>query len=402
MNTIRDRADILDRVLLVLATALVHLWLVVQNRLFEDVVSFGDISLYEYWAFQVQNGAGLYGLETEWVYPVLAFVPIWIASQIPFVSFEVGWLILVFVLNTAAVLLLQEPSDRRRRRSLASWVFLAALFLLGPVAIARIDAVSAALAIFALLAIARKSFATSSVLLTIAGWIKVWPVGIFLVMLGAWRRPTRALFFALAISVFISLLGLAVGSGQVFSFIFAQQDRGVQIESVLATPWLWLASFGQAEIFYDREILTNQIQGPLVSELASISNLFLFLALGLTVVLTIKAVRGGANRRYSFAVASLVAVLNLIVFNKVGSPQFMLWLAIGVVALVFFKVPKITFALVVSGLNLGLTQLIYPVLYLELLSLDLLPLILISARNLLLIVLMIWGYSRLTSKQFRD
>ena len=91
---------------LVAASFLVHLWALTASKLFPDAISFGDLSLYDYWAYQVDNGTGVYGLVTEWVYPALAFVPIWIAGALNLVSYEVSWLAVVFVLNTAAVLLL--------------------------------------------------------------------------------------------------------------------------------------------------------------------------------------------------------------------------------------------------------------------------------------------------------
>ena len=77
---------------LVAASFLVHLWVLTASKLFPDAISFGDLSLYDYWAYQVDNGTGVYGLVTEWVYPALAFVPIWIAGALNLVSYEVSWL----------------------------------------------------------------------------------------------------------------------------------------------------------------------------------------------------------------------------------------------------------------------------------------------------------------------
>jgi hypothetical protein len=97
---------------------------------FPDAISFGDLSLYEYWAYQVENGAGVYGLATEWVYPALAFIPIWIASVINFVSYEISWLVVVFALNTSAALLMVRPASSGKLLSgtYASWTFLGHCF----------------------------------------------------------------------------------------------------------------------------------------------------------------------------------------------------------------------------------------------------------------------------------
>jgi hypothetical protein len=204
---------------------------------------------------------------------------------------------------------------------------------------------------------------------------------------------------ATAISASVIAVGLLVGGTKVFSFIFQQQDRGIQIESVMATPWMWLAKFGSASIFFDDVVLTNQVSGAFVEELASLSNLILFGALAITVLLAIRAVSSGADRNEVFALAALTGVLDLIVFNKVGSPQFMLWVAVPLVALVYFKVKGARAALVMGAAILFLTQLVYPVFYIGLLGLETMPLALLTLRNVLLVALLVWANLQLSKKR---
>ena len=395
-----NQAAILRTSSLVAASFLVHLWALTASKLFPDAISFGDLSLYDYWAYQVDNGTGVYGLVTDWVYPALAFVPIWIAGALNLVSYEVSWLAVVFVLNTAAVLLLvrRERNGGLFSGTYASWAFLSALLFLGPVAVSRIDSVSAALAILGLVAIKRNSTGIAAALFTIAGWIKIWPVALFAAMIAVFKKRLQAIIVATIISASIIGIGLLAGGTKVFGFVLQQQERGIQIESVIATPWMWLAKFGSANIFFDDSILTNQVSGPLVQELASVSNYLLFIALAITVLLAIRAVRAGRNRTQVFALAALTGVLDLIVFNKVGSPQFMIWLAVPLVALVYFGIKKSKVALAMGAAILLLTQLVYPVLYIELLGLEIMPLGLLTVRNLLLVVLLIWANTQLLKK----
>ena len=385
---------------LVAASFLVHLWGLTASKLFPDAISFSDLSLYEYWAYQVDNGTGVYGFATEWVYPALAFVPIWIAGAINIVSYEISWLILVFALNTAGILLLVRPASNGKIFSgtHASWAFVAALFLLGPVAVSRIDSVSAALAIFGLVAIGRNSTGIAAALFTIAGWIKIWPIALFVAMVAAFKKRVQVFFVATLISVSIIAVGIIAGGTKVFSFVTQQQERGIQIESVMATPWMWLAKFGSADLFFDDVVLTNQVSGALVQELASISNYLLFGALGITFFLAIRAIRAGRDRTQVFVLASLTGVLDLIVFNKVGSPQFMIWLAVVLVALVYFGISISKLALVIGAAILLLTQLVYPIFYVELLGLETVPLGLLTLRNLLMVALLIWANVQLSRK----
>jgi hypothetical protein len=400
MGTSVNQVAVLRTSSLVAASFLVHLWALTASKLFPDAISFGDLSLYDYWAYQVDNGTGVYGLVTDWVYPALAFVPIWIAGALNLVSYEVSWLAVVFVLNTAAVLLLvrRERNGGLFSGTYASWAFLAALLLLGPVAVSRIDSVSAALAILGLVAINRNSTGIAAALFTIAGWIKIWPVALFAAMIAVFKKRLQAVVVATIISASIVGLGLLAGGTKIFGFVLQQQERGIQIESVMATPWMWLAKFGSANIFFDDDILTNQVSGPLVQEVAAVSNYLLFIALAITVFLAIRAVRAGRNRTQVFALAALTGVLDLIVFNKVGSPQFMIWLAVPLVALVYFGINKSKVALAMGAAILLLTQLVYPVFYIELLGLEIMPLGLLTVRNLLLVALLVWANTQLLKK----
>lgn len=401
METRSNQVSILRTSALVAGSFLVHLWALTASKLFPDAIAFGDLSLYDYWAYQVDQGAGVYGLVTEWVYPALAFVPIWIAGAINVFSYEISWLLLVFALNTAAALLLVTPPTRGKLFSgtESSWALLAALLALGPVAVSRIDSISAALALFGVVAISRKSQATAAAFFTIAGWIKIWPIALFAALVSAFQNKLRAVIVALGISASIIGTGLLVGGTNVFSFVFQQQDRGIQIESVMATPWMWLAKFGSANIFFDEVVLTNQVSGAFVEELASLANLILFGALSITIFLTVRAVQAGRNRNEVFALAALTGVLDLIVFNKVGSPQFMTWVTVALVAMVYFKVKGSRTALIMGAGILFLTQLVYPVFYIGLLGLETLPLGLLTLRNMLLVALLVWANVQLSKNK---
>lgn len=380
---------------------LVHFWLVLASQIFSEAIPFGDLSLYNYWVFMAENGGGVYGLQVDWIYPALAFVPMLLASVISSENFELGWLAMVFALNTAAALLLIRTNEKAGplRPIAAPLVFLGGLVLLGPVSISRIDSVSASLAVFALVAISRGANRAAAVVFTIAAWIKIWPLAMFLALVASFRERMRALVAGFSISASIVIVGIALGGTAVFSFVFQQQGRGIQIESVYATLWLWLAKFGLAEIYFDDQVLTNQVLGPGVVEVSSISNLLLFAALTLTFVFARRAISLGRDSNEVFVLASLAGVLDLIVFNKVGSPQFMIWILIPLVAAFYFELRYLSVPITLAALVLLLTQLVYPIFYIELLGLELGPLILITLRNLLIVALLVWGNLRLLSQK---
>jgi hypothetical protein len=76
----------------------------------------------------------------------------------------------------------------------------------------------------------------------------------------------------------------------------------------------------------------------------------------------------------------------------------MIWLAVPLVALVYFGITKSKVALAMGAGILLLTQLVYPVFYIELLGLEIMPLWLLTVRNLLLVALLIWANTQLLKK----
>ena len=398
MDTLSKARGTIRAALLISASLGVHVWLVFLSRVFEDARAFGDLSLYNYWAFQLNQGSPIYGVATEWIYPALAIAPIWLPSLFTGKSYELAWLAMVFLINTAVVLAI-DSGRRGVKPTGASWFFMLSIALLGPVAISRIDSISVAMAIFGILRIASARFGVAAFLFTIAGWIKIWPVALFLSMIASFRTRTGPLVIAAGTSVTILLVGFGFGGSAVLSFVGSQQDRGLQIESVLATPWMWLAKSGFSKIYFDDDVLTNQVSGPLVTDLASWSNWFMLLALIITLGLAARAVHNGQKPNHVFVWASLAAVAELIAFNKVGSPQFMLWLAVPLLAGIYLGVSKFKVALASVLVILLLTQLIYPIFYLDLLALEEVPLWILTLRNLLLLGLVVVGNLRLAGKQ---
>ncbi|MEY4396563.1 MAG: hypothetical protein RLZZ40_319, partial [Actinomycetota bacterium] len=75
-------------------------------------------------------------------------------------------------------------------------------------------------------------------------------------------------------------------------------------------------------------------------------------------------------------------IVALIVFNKVGSPQFVSWLGVAVIALVAYWHPRWSPVLLgLVGFIALATHIVYPYVYFDFLNLHIGPLVLITARN---------------------
>lgn len=360
----------------------------------------GDVVLvYEPWSTAAVSGGAIVGITEPGVYPQLALLPMLLTKLLawPLIGFVgtsgaylIGWAVMVTAVDALAFGVLVGRRGTAARRS-AGWFWTAALLLLGPIGIYRIDAVTVALAVIGGLWLIKRPVVATT-LLTVAAWIKIWPGALVLAAVVAARGRIRILLAAVGACAAIVLVLFLVGADRhLLGFLTEQTGRGVQIESVAATPFMWLAHFGAASIDYSFEILTFQIGAPGVSVLAGVLTPTMVVAVAaLIVVGVVKATRGASFPRL-FPPLALTLVAVLIVTNKVGSPQFQTWLIAPVILWIIFDRTR-------SGLPAGvvlvlcaLTCLIYPLTYDGLLHAELVPVFLLTARNLLLIALLVIG-----------
>ena len=353
----------------------------------------GDVTLvYRPWIEQALGGYGVPGLTEPWVYPIAALLPMLAAMAAGPAHYGIAWLVLVILLNAAAFALLLGRGNSPRRRT-AGWWWIAFTAALGPIAVARIDAITVPLAIVALLLMAQHP-RIGGTLLALATWIKVWPAAIIGALLIASTRRWVVLATGLATSALLA--GVVVGSGggaYLFSFVTEQTGRGLQVEAPVATPYLWLAASGveSSVIYYSTEILTFQVAGPSVDTVAAVMTPLLVGAVAVTLFLGARVVRSGAPFVRVLPPLVLALVVTLQLFQKVGSPQFVTWLVAPIVLGIVWRGSRYR---VPAGMALGiaaLTHLVYPYLYVRLLAADPVLVAVLTARNVGYVVLLCWA-----------
>lgn len=361
----------------------------------------GDVQFtYAFWVEQALEAGRIVGIDTAWVYPPLALVPILLPAIAGMDSYAPAWLTMIAVLDAVAVGVLTGWGMRRERLPIAWW-WLGFLVLLGPIAIGRLDAVTVAIGVMAAATVLTRP-AVAGVLLAAGAWIKVWPAGILAVAVVVLRSRLTLLAAGVATSLVVLVAGvLAGGSLSLLSFITEQTGRGLQIEAVIATPWIWAAMAGVpgVEIGYSTEILTFQVGGPGTELAAALTTPALAVAAAAVLVLAWVARRRAVAAERILPPAALGITVALIVCNKVGSPQFSAWLAVPIIlALVVlgrdgwrsWRTP-----IVIASVIAALTQAIYPFLYDALLAADPVAVLLLTARNALSIALFVWAITSL-------
>lgn len=355
-----------------------------------------DIQFYRQWAFEGINNGNWQGISGSWVYPIGALAPMLLAAVLGWGPYQLVWFLIFTALNAAAVAVISRPGTPARFTSAYWW--LAVTALLGPVAVGRVDGLTAPLVIIGLLLLASRPVAASA-LLAVATWMKVWPAAVILAALAVSRRRITLLATGAAVSVLMASV-VAAGGGlrHLLSFIGAQGARGMQMEAPFTTPGLWQAILGSSDayIFEDKVINTREVRGALGEPVAALMSPLLALAAAAVVVLLIWALRRGADAGQLLVTGSLALVSAFIVFNKVGSPQFMLWLGAVVAVGVAWEGRSWRVPAVIMLAVAPLTTLVYPMFYAALYDdLNVAVALLLTVRNILLLVLFCWSVARI-------
>jgi hypothetical protein len=347
----------------------------------------GDVTgVYRFWVESWISGGPLVGVGTDWVYPIAALPPMLLAGALGTGQYLLVWLLMVAVLDAVALVLLA-----RRGLGLAWW-WLAFTLLLGPVAPARIDAVALPIAIVAVLRLADRPVVAAA-LLTLAAWVKVWPAAIVAAIVVAGRRTAATIAAAAATSAAVVVVALLAGGGaHVLSFITAQATRGIQVEAPIALPWLWSAAAGDPDvvIYYDLGILTFQLRGAGVQVAEAVMTPVLVVGVLGVVLLALLARRRGADRLQVLAITAFTFVSAVIALNKVGSPQYLTWYVAPVLLGLLVCGSRFRWPALAVLVAAGLTQLIYPWFYDQVLGADPLMIAVLTVRNLIELGLLAW------------
>lgn len=378
-------------------------------NLYGDGYPLGDVtSVYRYWSDQAIVADFWVGIDGPFVYPILAIVPMLgaqalypLAAALPATAsltvdaglYASTWLTLVMILDLVAFGFL-TGWGRRRDRVAVAWWWIAFLLALGPIALGRIDSVTVPIAVVGVLFISTRP-RVAAVLLTIGAWVKVWPGALVIAIVVASRERWRVLATAVGVSAVIAALALSFGSGiNVLSFVTEQTGRGLQIEAPVTTAWMWMTWAGVpgTSVYYDQDILTWQVTGPGVAAASALMTPLLLLVVGGVALIGIVAVRRGAVASAILPPLMLAILAGMIAFQKVGSPQFVSWLAVPVILGIVthragagpaFRTPA---ALVLIAAVL--THVIYPYLYGYVISVYPAMLVVLTVRNLLLFMIL--------------
>lgn len=232
---------------------------------------------------------------------------------------------------SASFLVLLCISGWRRRNLRGAWTWALFVACIGPILLVRLDLVPGLLValVFALLA---RHPRVSAALLALATLSKLWPGVLAATLVGSRKcRSTwvRLGWFAGALTALAAVSAVAFGVSRLVSPLTYQSHRGLQIESIAATPFIvaaWLDP-SRWEILHSDASRSYEVIGPGVALAAHASTAVMGATLLLALTVAIRRfLRGGWTPEAALFFGFVLACL-LIVGNKVFSPQYLVWIA---------------------------------------------------------------------------
>ena len=383
-----------------------HGWLALVGLVLIPDQAFWDLGLYRYWMWLGINDGQWPVLSGSWVYPAGAIVPMLVAALGGTggdSAYPQAWAAMITVLDAVAVAFLLRARRPGRPQdgttTTGAWWWLAFLVLLGPVAMGRLDAVIAPVVVVGL-SIALNHPRITSALLTAAAWVKVAPGALLIALFVAVRRPWRSVVVPAAIVsvVVVGTVAAFGGTPHVASFLTEQEERGLQIESPGATPWLVAGLFTSTITRYLNEpIVTWEIKGPGTQGAADVLGALFFLALAAAALLLwwrreqlgARMWSGGTDRTELLVRGAMLLTLAMLVFNKVGSPQYIGWLAPPVAVALALRLPGWRTTAWLTLVTAGATQVVFPWFYSEVIAGGPGTTLTLAARNIALVVLLV-------------
>jgi len=279
-----------------------------------------------------------------------------------------------------------------RREALLAYVAIA--LAAAPMIVWRFDIFPALFTVLAMVAVASRKPAWAGFALAIGAAIKLYPAFLVPVFVAyylfgrRWRSAGMVIFGFLAFMAGLATLLFAVAGTDGFTFLAYQQDRGVEIESLMAGVVLAAHNlFGTPiEVFHD--FGSYQVSSPLLAALPG-PNAVLMLSLGAALAVSLflrfqrDAQRFGGVQPQTLVTFVLASVLLVMLANKVLSPQYIAWL-LPLGALLPWR--KSLLVVVICAL----TTIEFPIAFRQLMDAWPALVFVLNLRNLLLLVLFLW------------
>jgi len=339
-NTYRSCVDRYDRKfdIAIFILFLVAICVIAINYIY--IVSYTEVALdYFLSADAIANGVLPFQEynDISWEFPPLAYVFILIprlftSDPMAYQSVYIVMTMMVTMIGLALIMLICRRYEKRALIPMGIYLF--AVYIQYEFFFCRLDVIVCVLTLAAVYLYLEKRYPWAFILLAIGMLVKLYPGILFLIFLMPFIISNRknalryaVLFTATALVLFIPFF--IMSPDNVFSFISYHSDRGIQIESVAASFVLVVGQLGLTTVFSNNMYWSFNLEGGLADTILPLMMpLLIVMILGFYVAYYLKCKNESddSERFESVVIASFAVLLIFIVFNKVFSAQYILWI----------------------------------------------------------------------------
>ncbi|MEU9032371.1 glycosyltransferase family 87 protein [Streptomyces sp. NPDC048383] len=347
-----------------------------------------EIQIYHAW-YNVLTTGTMPPNDPTWQYPPGAAGVFLAPDLLPFLTYFEAWVALTAVCDALITIGLIRAARRSDGSMAGALLWLGALPILLSMPFTKIDLQVTLFAVGSLLCM-RYRPKLAGVLAGVGAMIKVWPL---LTLIGAPRGKSTRDAIVSAVAACAVLLGVfALLFRDALGFLGNQGERGIQIESLGGSGLMLAKLLGFWPGKTNFQFGAFEYVGPYVSSVARLSLLLTVVGFLLLLLWRVK------SKRWTSATpldAALCTILVFTITSRVLSPQYLMWLlGIAAVCLTCRHTTQRPIALLIV-VSAGLSILIFPLNYGEILSGTSFGTFLLCARNGLLAVAAVWSGVRL-------
>jgi hypothetical protein len=348
----------------------------------------GDVDLYNFWAKGLVKG--IFPIDDQmWQYPPLAGV-VFAIPQWLFGNALTGFIIFMFIFDLLIFITLLITGLNRFKFNSSytsinglsgAWFWILWPILMGPLVLTRFDVVPTFFALLALIVLSNRKIRPylSGFLLGIGALVKLWPMLLFVIYPKNTIKKVSTSFVSTIVLVILFMSTWSVGFT---NFLNNQTSRGLQVESIAATPFVLAKLFG-ANVEYPFRYGSLEVQAIYANQIGFLLNLFTLIVF---MTLFILNYQNKLNNLNLFDKALVIVIIS-IALSRVFSPQFWVWIG-GLAALALInKETKLKKVIVLLSISAFITQLIYPGQYVQLLSGD----VFATLLQLMRVTLFVWA-----------
>lgn len=358
----------------------------------------GDIYDYGQWANSYLVHMSM-PTGTNWQYPPLVAPILLLPKLIPDMSYYSAFIVWAVLADAVIAVTLLWTAARRNGSVLGVWYWTLAIPMLGSLVYGRFDVFSALFVVVSLALLGRGVPSRTGrgrelnnrrwiagALIGLGAAVKIWP-GLTVFGLPRTKRGVQT-----AVAAVVAALGGTAIVSSLFtngwSFVGSQSNRGIEMESVWAVPFLAARHVhlwsGRRQFRYG----SYEIVGPGITAIDTVALLSTLAVFGLLAWWWWRM----QWRPAVAADATLVATMLMIVTSRVISPQYMIWLiAVAAFCLLYKDTSQRRSALVLL-VCMPLTQLEFPFGFHGLLYYHTGPFLVLALRNLLLVAATVIGF----------